>query len=307
MLVWRRWVFPILMVLVFGVIAAGLTKIAFFPDPPLPPPAPSAAIADPVVEVGRGDVANALTLEGTIARDEAYAVRSTQNGEIDEVYVSDGESVAAGQVLLTIRYEQWWYEDIVAPEAGDVSELSAMEGQAVTLGADLAKLTPARFHVHGDIRPAQLYRLVGAPAEGTVTIADGPAPFTCTDLATAVSSDGTTSVRCAVPADQVVFAGLPVTLEVAIGTASDALVVPLTAVKGGARSGVVWADDGTGGFTERTVTLGVDDGAQVEVIDGLAEGDRIRQFVPGATEPAEPVCHDMGGGQQYCEEPGWNW
>lgn len=223
------------------------------------------------------------------------------------MHVTDGQAVAAGQLLVTIKYDQWYYEDIHAPEAGDISELAAMEGQSVSLGGEIAKLTPARFHVHGDIKPAQLYRLVGAPSEATVTITDGPAPFTCTGLTTAVSPDGTTSVQCAVPTDQVVFAGLPVTLDVAIGTASDALVIPLTAVKGGARSGIVWADDGSGTLTERTVSLGVNDGTLVEVVDGLSEGDRIREFVPGAVESTEPVCHDMGGGQTYCEEPGWNW
>ncbi|ALJ21270.1 efflux RND transporter periplasmic adaptor subunit [Microbacterium sp. No. 7] len=307
MLVWRRWVFPILMVVIFGVIAAGLTKIAFFPDPAAPPALPSAEIADPVFEVARGDVSNALTLTGTIARDEAYAVRSTRDGEIDEVHVADGQAVEAGQVLVTIVYDQWRYEDIVAPEAGDISELTVMEGQPVSLGGDIATLTPARYHVHGDVQAAQLYRLVGAPTEGTVTIPDGPAPFVCTGLTTAVSPDGTTSVRCAVPADQIVFAGLPVTLDVRIGTASGVLVVPLTAVKGGARSGVVWVDDGADGLEERTVALGVNDGTRVEVTEGLAEGDRVREFVPGTTESAEPVCYDDGRGGQYCEEPGWNW
>lgn len=306
MLVWRRWVFPILMVVIFGVIAAGLTKIAFFPDPAAPPVVPDAAIADPVVEVTRGEVANALTLTGTIARDEEYAVRSPRNGKIDEVHVADGQAVAAGQLLVTIKYDQWYYEDVYAPEAGDVSELLDMVGQTVSLGGDIATLTPARYHVHGDIKPAQLYRLVGAPTEGTVTIPDGPAPFICTGLTTSVSSDGTTSVRCAVPSDQVVFAGLPVTLDVHVGTASDVLVVPLTALKGGARSGVVWVE-AAGGLEESTVSLGVNDGTLAEVTEGLAEGDRIREFVPGAVESSEPVCHDIGNGQQYCEEPGWNW
>ena len=31
-IVWRRWIFPLLLVLVFGACAAALVKIAFFPD-----------------------------------------------------------------------------------------------------------------------------------------------------------------------------------------------------------------------------------------------------------------------------------
>ena len=64
MVVWRRWIFPILMVLIFGVIAAALVKIAFFPDEAEAAVEPSAQIADTVVAVERGDVVNALTLRG---------------------------------------------------------------------------------------------------------------------------------------------------------------------------------------------------------------------------------------------------
>ena len=49
MVVWRRWIFPILMVVIFGLIAASLVKVAFFPDEQAAAEAPTAAIADPVV------------------------------------------------------------------------------------------------------------------------------------------------------------------------------------------------------------------------------------------------------------------
>jgi multidrug efflux pump subunit AcrA (membrane-fusion protein) len=122
-----------------------------------------------------------------------------------------------------------------------------------------------------------------------------------------VAEDNTTSVRCAVPADQVVFAGLPATLDVTVGTVSGALVVPTTAVRGGAGSGVVWLDAGDGaGPQERPVTLGLNDGTLVEVLDGLAEGDRVRQFVPGFAAPTQPNCFDDGMGGQVCDA-GTNW
>jgi len=69
MVVWRRWIFPILMVIVVGAGAAALVKIAFFPDQaPAAALEPSAQIADPVVVVEKGEVVNALSLDGTIAR-----------------------------------------------------------------------------------------------------------------------------------------------------------------------------------------------------------------------------------------------
>lgn len=308
MIVWRRWIFPILMVIVFAVIGGALVKLAFFPDRTEAAVEPSAAIADSVVAVERGDVVNALNLPGTVARDAGFPVRSATDGVVTGVHVGEGP-VAAGQVLFTIKQSYPVRSiDVVAPEAGDISEVAVVQGQSATVGGELAKLTPARFHILSTVEPVQLYRLLNAPTEASVTIQGGPAPFTCTDLKVQVAEDGTTSVRCAVPGDQVVFAGLQATLDIDVGTVEAALVVPTTAVKGGAGSGVVWIDRGDGSDPEeRAVALGVSDGMIVEVTEGLEEGEQIRQFVPGLAAVNEPVCYDDGMGGQYCEEQGWSW
>ncbi|WP_106816025.1 efflux RND transporter periplasmic adaptor subunit [Microbacterium timonense] len=309
MVVWRRWIFPILMVIVLGAAAASLVKIAFFPDStPAAALQPSAQISDPVVAVERGEVANALSLPGTIARDTAYPVRAEVDGTVTAVHVGAGQSVAAGQKLFTIKQtDPVKNVDVLAAEAGEVTELAVVKGQPASIGTELATLTPARYHVQATVEPVQLYRLQGAPTEGSVTIQNGPAPFTCTGLKVEVAEDGTTTVACAVPADQTVFAGLQAQLDIDLGTVTDVLVVPTTAVKGGAGSGVIWVDDGSGELEERTVALGVSDGTLVEVTDGLAEGDQVRQYVPGVAAADEPVCYDDGMGGEFCEPAGWSW
>ena len=309
MVVWRRWIFPILLVLAMGAAAAALVKIAFFPDTaPAAALQPSAQIADPVVGVERGEVANALSLPGTIARDAAYAVRSEVDGTVTAVHVGDGQAVAAGQPLFTIKQAYPVRNvDVVAAEAGDISEIAVVKGQPASIGGELARLTPARYHVQATVEPVQLYRLQGAPTEASVSIQGGPAPFTCTGLKVEVAEDGTTTVTCAVPGDQTVFPGLQAELGVDLGTASDVLVVPTTAVKGGSGSGVVWIDGGAGELEEREVALGVSDGTLVEVTSGLEEGEQVRQYVPGIAAAEEPVCYDDGMGGEYCEPAGWNW
>lgn len=309
MVVWRRWIFPILMVIVFGAVAAALVKLAFFPDQADAAAAPSAGIADSVTLVERSDVVNALSLTGTIARDAGYPVRAETDGVVTAVHVGEGWTVAAGQKLFTIKQTDPVRNiDVLAPEAGDVSALALVKGQSTSVGVEVATLTPARFHVLSTVEPVQLYRLLDAPAEASVTIQGGPAPFTCTGLAVQVAEDGTTSVRCAVPADQIVFAGLQATLDIDVGTVQGALVVPTTAVRGGSGTGVVWIDAGDGSEPqEREITLGVSDGTSVEVTGGLEEGEQIRQFVPGLAAVNEPVCYDDGMGGQYCEEQGWSW
>ena len=58
------------------------------------------------------------------------------------------------------------------------------------------------------------------------------------------------------------------------------LVVPVTAVQGSVQQGNVWVVGADGAQEERAVVLGLTDGDQVEVREGLAEGDQVLQFVP---------------------------
>lgn len=308
MVIWRRWIFPILLVIIFGAAAAALVKIAFFPEAAEAIVSPEAGITDPVVAVEKGSVVNELTLAGNIARDDAFPVRSDINGTVTRVHVGEGTAVKAGQVLFTVKQDHPVKNiDIVAPEAGEVSEIAAIKGQSIMVGGDVLTLTPARYHLLATVEPVQLYRLVNAPAEASVTITGGPAPFTCTGVRVQVTQEGTASVRCAIPSDQVVFAGLPAQLDLALGKVDDALVVPVTAVQGGAGSGKVWVDAGDGSDPEeREIALGVNDGAMVEVTEGLAEGDMVRQFVPGFVAPVDEFCYEIEPGVEQCES-GTSW
>lgn len=302
MVVWRRWIFPILLVLIFGLIAASLTKIAFFNTTDETTFSPGGAVTDPVISVEKGSVVNELTLMGSIARDADVPVRANMTGTVTSVNVGSGSQVNAGDVLFTVKqeYPAKWV-DVTAPEAGKLGDLAVVVGQDVQTGGEVTKLTPNRFHVLATVQPVQLYRLLNAPSEAEVTITGGPAPFTCTGLTTQVSEDGTTSVRCNVPTDQVVFPGLPAELAIAVGIAEDTLVIPATAVKGGSGSGIVWLDSGNGEPAETQVKLGMTDGTIIEVLEGLSEGDQIRQFVPGVAAPVEEFCYEIAPGEEYCE------
>ena len=301
--IWRRWVFPILSILIAATIAISVAKLAFFPDEQTSAEQPWAEITDPIVTVERAALVNELTLTGAIARDETYSLKSEIAGIVITTHVGNGASVTAGQSLFTVRLDSnRRLVDIVAPEAGTLSEVSLVNGQSTSAGAEVASLSPLRFHVLSTVEPVQLYRLIGAPTEAMVTITGGPAPFACSGLSTQVAQDGTTSVRCAVPPDRVVFPGLPVQLVVAVSAVDDALVIPTTAVKGGSGTGLVWLDAGDGSEPEeREVMLGISDGFMVEILDGLAEGDMVRQFVPGVAAPVEEICYEIAPGEQYCE------
>jgi multidrug efflux pump subunit AcrA (membrane-fusion protein) len=111
-------------------------------------------------------------------------------------------------------------------------------------------------------------------------------------------------VRCAIPAGVTVFPGLSAQITIAGGKAENVLVVPTTAVKGSAEAGVVWLVAADGQAEERPVTLGMNDGKNVEITGGLAEGDLINQFVPGAVAPSPDGCQPMPDGGMVCSDAG---
>ncbi len=307
MVIWRRWIFPILLLIACAAVAAALVKLAFFPDAASARAEPGSTVSTPSVEVTRASVADELEIAGTVARDDAVTVRSSVDGTVTDVRVAEGQPVSAGQVLFVAKQlDPVRTVEITASEAGDLTEFAIVKGQGVTIGAEVATLSPARFHVLGTVDPVLLYRLIDAPTEAQVTITGGPAPFTCTGMAVQVAKDATTSVTCAIPTDQRVFAGLQAALAVRVGSAEDVLTVPTTAVAGGAGTGTVWVE-ADGEVTERQVELGITDGTIVEVRQGLEEGELVREFAPGQSAGDEPVCYDDGMGGEYCEDPGMSW
>ncbi|NQX11669.1 hypothetical protein HQQ80_08545 [Microbacteriaceae bacterium VKM Ac-2855] len=334
----RRWVFPIVWMVIIAVAAVALVKLAFFPDSAetADPAVPTGEITEPTLAVGRGTITNDLTLQGTVAADPAVPVKATAVGTVDDIYLPQGSAVAAGDLIFDIRVETpvdpvettaadgtvtitqpkpaVSFEKVFAQASGTLSSLTVIHDQAVTVGAVSGQIAPPSFSVTGSIEADKLYRIQTRPTEATITITNGPAPFTCSGLTittplagatgddtgadpgAAAGAEGSgTSFRCAVPSDVTVFPGLAASVVLAGGRAENVLVVPTTAVKGTAQTGVVYAWNADGTTEEKPVTLGLADGTNVEVTGGIDEGTTILQFVPGAVAPVDDGMAVMGG------------
>jgi len=320
----RKWIFPIIRMLIFAAIAVALVKLAFFgglgavtSDSAVP----TGAVADPTIQVETGSIANDVVLDASVQADPAVPVRATLAGEIRKVSVTAGQAVEATTPVLTIRSETpnpdgtiaYRTVTVTAGAAGVLSSLPVLVGQSVAIGDTVAQVAPASFSVVATLPAAQQYRLLNKPTEGKTAITGGPAPFTCTGLTittplagsdsgggspagsggSAAGSAGgqaggsTATVRCAVPAGVTVFSGLAAKLTIDGGKADNVLVVPTTAVEGAAGSGTVYLPSPGGGKpAKQAVTLGLTDGVNVQITGGLKKGDTILQFVPGA--PADP-------------------
>ncbi|TPW76509.1 hypothetical protein [Schumannella soli] len=308
----RKWVFPILRLVVFAAIAVALVKLAFIDGltgGSSDTAQPTGQVVDPVIAVEKGTITNEVKLDATVSADPAVPVKATLAGEVTKVSAGVGAQVNADTPIATVRSEtvspdgQPVRKTVVvkAGAAGTLSALPVIVGQQVVVGDAIAQVAPPTFSVSGGLAAADQYRLLNRPDAATVTIVGGPAPFTCGGLTITTPLNGagasasgdasgdagastpTTTVRCAVPAEVTVFTGLAAKMSIAGGVAKDVLTVPATAVQGSAGSGIVYVPDAQGGKpVKKDVKLGLSDGDKVEITGGLAEGDQILEFVPGA-------------------------
>ncbi|GEL96506.1 secretion protein HlyD [Cellulomonas terrae] len=313
----RRIIFPTVRLILWAVIAAALVKIAFAGadvstvDTSLQP---TGAVVEPTVEVSTATVTNAVTVQASVTADPSVVVRATLAGTVSKLLAADGAVVAAGAPVLEIRQEtpqdpvvrtdpttgeqttterrpKVTVETVKAPVAGTLT-LPTLKDQVVSVGDEVGKVAPGTLSVTGTLTPDQQYRLVGAPTQGAVTLTGGPAPFECTGLRVGAApttetqqvAEGTTSasgtVTCAIPAGITAFPGLGATIEITNGTAADAVVVPVTAVQGTVQAGNVWVVSADGSNEKRAVALGLTDGKNVQVTEGLAAGDTVLEFIP---------------------------
>src|SRR4051794_7776404 len=106
----RTVVFPALRLLVWAVIAAALAVLAFRGGDPghaaTGPGAPTLELNSAPVPVARGTVTNTVSVTGAVVADDALPVKATAAGTVRKLLVPAGSSVAAGQAVLEIRYEE---------------------------------------------------------------------------------------------------------------------------------------------------------------------------------------------------------
>ena len=346
----KKYILPTIKVLVALVIAVALTKIAFFPEQKGQDRADIASgleITARTTTATVGDIVSTVEVKGQIVQDKPVEAKATLSGVVDSLAVVKDAMVTQGEPLLYLKKteqqapttstdadggpvtapatDKVTWGTVYAPVSGKVS-FNVIENQETTVGMVVATITPQTYSATGNITASQQYRLTNAPAAATISVADGPAPFSCSDLSigtkastsTTTGQDGSTTtttgegtkveVRCSVPSDQKVFAGLKVTIGIDAGSATGAVLVPVTAVEGSVTTGNVWVvtdPDNPKDAEKRAVSLGINDGASIQVTDGLAEGETILQYVPGkdivrngppnTCEADNSACYDENG------------
>ncbi len=270
----------------------------------------AAVVADPAVPVRAtmaGTVSRLLATDGQVVAADTPILELRQETPVDPTVTTDPET---GMQTVKENKPKVKTETVRAGVAGTL-DLTVLKDQVLAVGDTTGSVNPGSLSVSGTLTPEQQYRLIGAPTEAQVTLKGGPAPFTCTGLhigaapgtgtgqtdATQVDpgSSGTATsgvVSCAVPAGVTAFAGLGADIAIVNGTAENAVLVPISAVQGSVENGNVWVVGADGTSEMRAVTLGLTDGEHVQVVDGLAVGDTVLQYIPVSDDADDVNCTD---------------
>ena len=243
-------------------------------------PATGAEVARQKADIARAEaqIANARAAQ-TRAKDlfDRGIAAHKELEDADRDLADADAALAQGQAGLTAANSTAARATVRAPFAGVIVKRLHNPGdvvEAATADAVLRLVDPHRLEVVASIAPGDVPRVAAGaharmttPVEGALTVVSRPMAL---DAAT-----GAAPIRLAfagaVPALAV---GTPVQVDIDAEVRVNVVLVPLAAlVREGEDTAVfVAADDKA---ERRAVTLGVSDGTRVEIVSGLAAGDRV--------------------------------
>ncbi|WP_022867316.1 efflux RND transporter periplasmic adaptor subunit [Schaalia vaccimaxillae] len=254
--------------------------------------------AAPVKATLDGEVSYLYVSDGAAVNvgDPIIEIRKKMPGEDTQVQDEEGN-------VTTVPGESWYKYATVRASAAGTLRMNALLGQQFAIGDTVATVAPSSYSAVANLTSDQMYRIQDVPASATISIKNGPAPFECTGVtivtpkqaaapnpkestdSSSSSSSSSTSIRakCSIPADQKVFPGLQVKMDLVAGQATGVLLVPASAVEGRYQSGFVYVPgDDPQNPVKTPVELGLTDGKNVEVKSGIDESTQILEYTPNA-------------------------
>jgi multidrug efflux pump subunit AcrA (membrane-fusion protein) len=240
-------------------------------------PAPSIVHTEPSalearVEVVRQDIAPVSVLSATAASSPSFSVAAPVSGVIAQQATG---VVASGETIARIG------DSVVpAPIDAQIVKWYVGEGSEVRAGTALVEMRFVGIGLVANVTPSDTYRLHATTLTAEGSIPDGPAGFACVPLWGAHTAEPGAVIVCPVIEDVLLFEGLPADLVVKASAAEQVLALPVTAVLGTADQGAVWKVTPNGRITRVSVGLGATDGAMIEIVSGLEEGDIVLRDGP---------------------------
>lgn len=244
----------------------------------------SATSAEKTVSVVRGTITPTVSTQTTIVPAVPFIISSPENG-IFNTAVELEEKITAGQIIGTVNGKE-----LKSPVDGTITSIAPSNesvpsnypeaivhytGFALNVEADnfLSTLPEyaelkAKFQVYDGVGPTDMIAVVSPAADENA--------FTGI-----VPQEGI--LQCLISQTVNVKSGQSATVVITATTRNDVLILPLSVIAGRQGTGLVTVITPNGERVETKVTLGVTDGANIEILSGLEEG----AVMPLSESPAQ--------------------
>ena len=221
----------------------------------------SATSAEKTVSVVRGTITPTVSTQTTIVPAVPFIISSPENG-IFNTAVELEEKITAGQIIGTVNGKE-----LKSPVDGTITSIAPSNVEADNFLSTLPEYAElkAKFQVYDGVGPTDMIAVVSPAADENA--------FTGI-----VPQEGI--LQCLISQTVDVKSGQSATVVITATTRNDVLILPLSVIAGRQGTGLVTVITPNGERVETKVTLGVTDGANIEILSGLEEGDVVSATPP---------------------------
>lgn len=241
----------------------------------------SATSAEKTVSVVRGTITPTVSTQTTIVPAVPFIIFSPENG-IFNTAVELEEKITAGQIIGTVNGKE-----LKSPVDGTITSIApSNESVPSYYPVAIVQYTGFALNVEADNFLSTLPEYAELKAKFQVYDGVGPTDMIAV-VSPAADENAFTGIvpqkgilQCLISQTVDVKSGQSATVVITATTRNDVLILPLSVIAGRQGTGLVTVITPNGERVETKVTLGVTDGANIEILSGLEEGDVVSATPP---------------------------
>lgn len=241
----------------------------------------SATSAEKTVSVVRGTITPTVSTQTTIVPAVPFIIFSPENG-IFNTAVELEEKITAGQIIGTVNGKE-----LKSPVDGTITSIApSNESVPSNYPVAIVQYTGFALNVEADSFLSTLPEYAELKAKFQVYDGVGPTDMIAV-VSPAADENAFTGIvpqkgilQCLISQTVDVKSGQSATVVITATTRNDVLILPLSVIAGRQGTGLVTVITPNGERVETKVTLGVTDGANIEILSGLEEGDVVSATPP---------------------------
>lgn len=241
----------------------------------------SATSAEKTVSVVRGTITPTVSTQTTIVPAVPFIISSPENGIFNSA-VELEEKITAGQIIGTVNGKE-----LKSPVDGTITSIApSNESVPSNYPVAIVQYTGFALNVEADNFLSTLPEYAELKAKFQVYDGVGPTDMIAV-VSPAADENAFTGIvpqkgilQCLISQTVDVKSGQSATVVITATTRNDVLILPLSLIAGRQGTGLVTVITPNGERVETKVTLGVTDGANIEILSGLEEGDVVSATPP---------------------------